>query len=306
MSELDFPIPKGYSWQYHFLIWLQQFQNPFLDHAARFLSLIGVEKFYLFVLPILYWSINRQLGLRLTYVFVASMYSNAWIKDATQVIRPIGVPGIKSNFVSSATGYAMPSGHAQGGMTFWVVLGLWVRKTWFWLLAFLLIFGIGASRLYLGLHWPLDVLAGWGAGLVLALLGWWIGKWWSYRKLSFSTRMTLAVILPGSLLWAQNGAMSALYAALLLGLGVGALLEERWVGLEIDPVLWKRLSTAIIGIAGIIAVQWLVKALGNSSLPLSANTLMILRGLLIGLWGTLGAPYVFGRSGLYRRPQESE
>lgn len=300
MSELDFPIPKGYAWQYHFIVWVQQFQGPVLTHVAKLLSIIGMDRFYMIVLPVLYWSFNRKIGLRLIYVFMASMFVNVWLKAATEVIRPIGVPGIQSHFVSSAIGYAMPSGHAQGAMTFWTMMGLWLRKTWFWCLALLVIFGIGASRVYLGLHWPLDVVVGWGIGLLFAVFGWGIGQWWSYRKFDFGVRMTFAVLLPGLLLWQHNDLTSALYAALLLGLGVGALLEERWLGLDIDGLWWKRLSAALIGIAGMIAVQWLTKALGNTSLPLTETGLVVLRGVLLGLWGTLGAPYVFGKSGLYR------
>lgn len=305
MTELDFPIPKGYVWQYDALMWLQKFENPFLNHAAKALSLIGMENFYMFLVPVLFWSINRKLGLRIAYVFVASMYMNTWVKQATKILRPIGIPGIKSTFVSSAAGYAMPSGHAQASMTFWVMIGFWLRRFWLWLLVILLTFGIGASRLYLGLHWPLDVLVGWGVGLLFAFVGWVMGAWWNYRKFGFKTRLFFALLFPIVLLYVHNDATSALYGAILLGIGVGAVLEEHWLGSDIDPLWWKRLSTALIGIAGLIAVQWLVKALANSPLDIPQNVIMMTRGVLIGLWGTLGAPYVFRQSGLYR-PKQSD
>jgi undecaprenyl-diphosphatase len=73
------------------------------------------------------------------------------------------------------TGYSFPSGHAIAGMAFYPLLG-WLALAHRGLggagYALGLAFGatVGVGRLYLGVHWPSDVLAGWaiGAGLSLA------------------------------------------------------------------------------------------------------------------------------------------
>lgn len=290
----DFPLPDGYLWQYNLLLWIQSHATPQLDEAAKWISQAGVEKFYLFALPVVFWCIHRTVGLRLAYVFLASMYSNEWLKYAVGVARPIGVPGIRSLYTQTANGvYSMPSGHAQGPMTFFVVLGKWVRRRWFWALAALLVAAIGLSRLYLGLHWPADVLAGWGLGLVFGLAGWWIGKWWTYRAFAFGIRMTMAILIPAILLLAHRGNLSAEYAAVLLGLGVGAVLEGKYLRSEIQPEIWKRVCAGMIGVAGLIALKWVVKW--------PQDTMWYeIQGVLMGLWGTLGAPYLFVRCGLYR------
>ncbi len=295
MSELDFPLPSGYGWQYHLLLWLQSFHSPILDQVARAVSFTGLEWFYMLVLPVLFWAVNREIGLRLTYVFLTSMYVNAWTKVLFHVRRPTGVPGIRTDFASSASGLSMPSGHAQGTLTFWWMVGAWAKRRWLWFVALVLVFAIGVSRLYLGLHWPLDVLTGWAFGLAFAVVGWALGKWWSYRSYSFSIRLTMAIAFPLVLLLLHRDSTSASYASLLLGIGSGAALEERWLKLRIDPVLWKRISAAVIGIAGLIAVQWLIKW------PQDTVFWEVLKGLLTGLWGTLLAPYVFELCGLYKK-----
>lgn len=291
-------MPHGYLWQYEWIRWLQTIHAPWLEKTLHVLTLLGTEKFYLLVLPILFWGINKRFGLRLAYVFLTSMYVNGWMKDAFQVVRPVGIPGIQSSYTSTSSGYAFPSGHAQGAMTFWGALGIWIRKGWFWIIVILLAFGIGFSRVYFGLHWPMDVLVGWGIGLILAFFLWWVGQWWTYRQFPYKIRMTLAVVVPAVMILINTGQTSLGYASLLLGIGVGAVLEEHLFNLELGSEWWRRLCAVVIGIAGLIALQWLIKWPSDNAL------LTVLHYVLVGLWSTLGAPYLFERCGLYHKSAE--
>lgn len=83
---------------------------------------------------------------------------------------------------------SFPSGHAMtAGIVYLtlaaVLMRLERRRLKFYLLslAMLVTLAVGASRVYLGVHWPSDVIAGWAAGAGWAML-WWCVALWMQRK----------------------------------------------------------------------------------------------------------------------------
>lgn len=74
--------------------------------------------------------------------------------------------------IAPETTYSFPSGHAMGSMTLaWVCLLLAWRTPWRWpviIVAFAFTALVGLSRVYLGVHYPTDILAGWAAASVWA------------------------------------------------------------------------------------------------------------------------------------------
>jgi undecaprenyl-diphosphatase len=74
--------------------------------------------------------------------------------------------------------YSFPSGHAMFGFCFFTVLAALLsprlrfpsRRPALWICAIIAAFLVGLSRVYLGVHYPSDVVAGWGAGFVWVVI----------------------------------------------------------------------------------------------------------------------------------------
>jgi len=106
------------------------------------------------------------------------------LKHLIDRARPDLVPHLSHVYTSS-----FPSGHSMLSAVVYLTLGALLTrlaserrvKLYFLAAALLLTFLVGVSRVYMGVHYPTDVLAGWTAGLVWALLCWLVARYLQRR-----------------------------------------------------------------------------------------------------------------------------
>jgi len=150
-----------------FLVWLQGWRSGGLDVFMSGMSWLGREYFYLLLFPFLYWCISKQWGTLAALALSASLYGGEYIKWLYKLPRPPSPPVVKL-WLESSPGFV--STHAAPAAGVWGTLAWQVRQRWFTVLALALAFLIGVSRLYLGVHYPADVIGGWLVGLIMMVV----------------------------------------------------------------------------------------------------------------------------------------
>lgn len=127
---------------------------------------------------------RRAAGLTVA-VIAGALALNQALKAFYARPRPELVPHAARVFTAS-----FPSAHAMLSAVVYLTLGAlvaqvqvhWRVKAFVLACAVLLALAVGASRVYLGVHYPTDVLAGWAIGAAWAALGWVVALWFRRRR----------------------------------------------------------------------------------------------------------------------------
>lgn len=282
-------------WGIRVVIWFQQF-SPALDVPFKAFTFMGGQPFFMLLLPLVYWCLNRRVGARLTILFLFSAYLNTVAKVLVAQPRPYQYdPGVLQLY--NAGGGGFPSGHTQNAVVVWGYLASHLRRVGPWILAGCLMLLIPLSRLYLGVHFPTDLLGGYLLGAALLLLYLWlepiVEAWLTKKGLAWQLCAGLLVPLLLMPLVPGNGKYGVIIGGTLMGTGVGFALERRLVRFESGGLWWKRVLRFFIGVP-VVFTLWL--GLRTAFYGLEPEQIYrFVRYALMGLWSGLGAPYLFLR-----------
>jgi membrane-associated phospholipid phosphatase len=301
---------------------LFQSLGTWLETPMKLFSFLGTEDFFMVALPIIYWCYDTTLGMQVAFILMFSNSVNCFFKVAFHGPRPYWYsPLIKG--LASETSFGVPSNHMQSATVLWGIMAAWLRKPWAWITAVALTLLIGLSRLYLGVHFPHDILIGFLLGVVLVwvVVRYWkpVTKWLAALTLRqqiltaflVSLGLVLFTIIPVVWLnaihwqppqeWAAYAALAVSYQDIftfggtLFGLLAGYAWLQKQGCFDAHGTGGQLVLRFLIGVAGVLAIRYGLKAIFPEGETLAASIFRFVRYTLIGFWVTGGAPWCFIR-----------
>jgi len=254
-----------------------------------FITNLGSEYFYLIALTTLYLAVNKKLCYKTALILFFSMWLNNFLKNTFKLERP-------PEGLIEVSGYGFPSGHAQNSATFWGYLAVVTQSLSVIVLAVILIILISYSRLYLNVHYPVDVVGGILIGIFLVFIYHFLSRFFEEKveRMSFGLRVFISGVVPLALF--------VLYVILFsgeasedvpricgayLGFAVGYLWENKFVGIK-DPQTFKNKAfRSILGIASVFTLYLLLSIL----LP-AVFYIIFIRYVIIALLMTVFIPFL--------------
>lgn len=254
MSNLPF-----YQQQFQFVIDLAENRIEWLDPFFRFLNYFDSFYFYFVLIPVIWLGFSYKWGLRIFYWVTLNNVLITLMKEAVGWPRPsTDLPELGLFHPAS---FGFPSGGAQMSMFLGSLLIYYWRTRAAWLIGSIYILLISFSRLYLGVHYPLDILGGWiFAWILLAFFIYFkdpLERWLHKKGLYFSLLLSQAIPLIVILLFPKPNTYYVMGSAMGVGLGTYLSLKHR-LFLPKPPNLMEGVGRSFIGIAILFLIIFLL------------------------------------------------
>ena len=251
-----------YDWEMLLMEWLQSHlptSGPVFWLLSN-LSAFGEQLLLVAIMGFLYWGLNKEFG---KYLGLNVLVANVWvpmIKNVVLRLRPYFVEGYNVRILRlvdsgadpydvASQGYSFPSGHSANAATLYGALAAHEKKRKvLWVLAIVQPLLVGFSRVFVGAHFPTDVLCGWILGVIIVALIPWLRNKIKSRAAFYALLLLLTV--PGFFYCTSNDYFSSL--GMLLGFMIAEPFEEKFVNFENTP----NLVRCVLRMAGGAAIYF--------------------------------------------------
>lgn len=277
---------------------LQSFSSDLLNNIMLIITHFGSVYFPICIICVIYWCYNKDIGFKLAVILSCSGVLNSIVKNLVQSPRPIGVEGINSIGEFSAPGYSFPSGHTQNITVFGTSLSIFTRNMVVFLISIVLIVLVGISRLYLGLHWPIDILGGFILALIVSIVLNEVLIKLTPFKINIFIGIIVLVFMLG-IFFIDNTEMGQDYyktMGIFIGVYLGHLFEYRYVNFSPEASNIDNIMKIVIGASTTILLDILLSYVFNI---FSIYWMYIVKYFILGFWIFGIIPLIFKISNLY-------
>ena len=296
-----------------FLKFLATLRNPVLDAIMGTITYLGDEIGFMLIAIIFFWCIDKRRGYFVLSVGFLGTILNQFLKLTFRIPRPwVKDPTfeIVESAREAASGYSFPSGHTQNVAGTFGSLVASAKERWFRIVGIVIIALVSLSRMYLGVHTPLDVGVSLAIALVLVLIL--RPVFVSEKENPKAMYIMIGVMLLCSIGYLcyvsfypfpadvdahnlESGTKNA-YNLLgaLLGFAVAYPIERRYIKFDVKGVWWVQILKAVIGLGLVVAAKELLKIpllplLGVNLCALARYFLMVV--MAVAVW-PLSFPYL--------------
>ena len=263
----------------NFLYWLEGLRTPILDTLMSLITHLGDETVFLVLALFLLWCVDKRRGYLFLIIGFVGIITNQLLKLTFRIPRP-WVKDPNFTTVGEATeragGYSFPSGHTQNVTDSFGCIARSTPRRWLRVVCIVIIALVGFSRMYLGVHTPLDVLVSLGIGAALVLVAYpLLDKAFSSKRGAWILLASLCAVSIGFVLLtelyfptitdidAHNLAGGQSNAYTMLGCSLAILpvywLDQHKIKFQTDAPLLGQIGKLALGSAIAVALKALLK-----------------------------------------------
>ena len=260
-----------------FFYLLEDLRVPVLNEFMSAITYLGDETAFLVVALILMWCVDKRTGYYVMSVGFLGTIANQFMKLWFRIPRPWVLDPeftILEQAREGASGYSFPSGHTQSSVGTFGSIAYTTKHRWIRILSLLAVVLVPFSRMYLGVHTPLDVVVAAVMALILifGLRPVILGK----NKQVFPVFLVVMVAVSVAFLAfvelfpfpadidphnMESGLKNA-YTLLgsILGMCLVYIADEKWLHFEVKAVWWAQILKVAIGLGIVLLVKSGLKA----------------------------------------------